>query len=99
TRCYRDWSSDVCSSDLLLGFAIRLGRGWGRLPSGFAPPLGGSLLSRLGLCLELGLGSRFRLCFQFRLGLADSLGAQLLVRDPISSEDRRVGQECSVWLG
>src|SRR6266487_3375899 len=65
------------------GFGIRLDGGWGCLPSGFAAPLGRSLLRRLGLCLELGFGSRLRLRLQFGLGLADSLGTQLLVLDPI----------------
>src|SRR5207245_4141767 len=27
TRCYRDWSSDVCSSDLAVAHALRLAEG------------------------------------------------------------------------
>src|SRR5207245_3310013 len=28
TRCYRDWSSDVCSSDLFVGSAVGVGALW-----------------------------------------------------------------------
>ena len=53
------------------------------MPSAFAASLGLPLGFRLGLRLELGFGCRLRLRLQFGLGLADLLGAPLLVGDPV----------------
>ena len=54
--------------------------GW---PSGFLAPFGFALLLRRCLCFKLGFGRSLRLRLQFGLGLADALGAPLLVGDPI----------------
>src|SRR3989337_4306981 len=44
TRCYRDWSSDVCSSDLSTAGGPRTARGAGRCrrPSSSPRPVGGA---------------------------------------------------------
>src|SRR6266498_1809185 len=39
TRCGRDWSSDVCSSDLGGGAGFGGGAGWWRPPGWFSGPL------------------------------------------------------------
>src|SRR5260370_39928673 len=69
--------------EVLLGFGIRHAGRRGSLPSAFAATLGLPLPCRLVLRLELGFGCRLRLRLQFGLGLADLLGAPLLVVDPV----------------
>src|SRR5207245_7970473 len=54
TRCYRDWSSDVCSSDLPeRRFGVELCNGYGLSEGGtvvtMAPPLGDKRWPSIGL--------------------------------------------------
>src|SRR2546422_10367534 len=44
TRCSRDWSSDVCSSDLAPAAAARGLPGWRPLPAGIAATLAGAAI-------------------------------------------------------
>src|SRR5207249_9620114 len=96
TRSKRDWSSDVCSSDLLLGFVYS----------------NGSIYDRLdGNCLEWEIfeGDETPQVFSIRgMSTAAALGRftdfdefEKSIRDPdyARSEERRVGKECRAWWG
>src|SRR5207245_6569752 len=81
TRCYRDWSSDVCSSDLVRGGILR---------PDFVPVA----LQLLGD--HHGIGSPDSLA-ELRLPDADRYGVVGRDDDPgvdLRSEERRVGKEC-----
>src|SRR5204862_3024111 len=86
TRSLRDWSSDVCSSDLIT--ACRLIQGMG----------GGMLLSLSYVAIEAWFAPEL----WGRLFAIDATiwGAGSLLGPLIRSEERRVGKECgSVWWG
>src|SRR3712207_8642246 len=84
TRYWRDWSSDVCSSDLLGPLA----RGRARLPSDAARPL--QVLRRVLARLRPFLDGDDRL-------LGDALFEHARLH-ALRSEERRVGKECrSRW--
>src|SRR3712207_8840304 len=83
TRYWRDWSSDVCSSDLA-GFNVRADSEWDDLAEALAAikeaPAGTYKLSGMPV------GAGYHLAFA---GLLQSQGR---------SEERRVGKECrSRW--
>src|SRR3546814_12604569 len=83
-----DWSSDVCSSDLLYGSQTEADGGFG-------------VVNRHGLLASSRVGSgrrRGRVTFQ---SSGQSSGKFSPLRPPIRSEERRVGKECvsSVDLG
>src|SRR5256884_6539759 len=82
TRCSRDWSSDVCSSDLIgLGSAAPAYQWYLRLP--------GANLFRYP--------ERVLLLTSLALALLGAIGADTIARC-IRSEERRVGKECrSRW--
>src|SRR5207245_7450283 len=83
TRCYRDWSSDVCSSDLRKTLSAR--RGSGR-PSGL-PPRTWAVDGRTVLLLLLyAVGFLLAESVTWRLAFALS--------PKVRSEERRVGKEC-----
>src|SRR5690606_40807573 len=90
TRFSRDWSSDVCSSDLGIGFAI---------PSNLALPVIESLKEN-GRVRRGWLGVRIQTVtdeIAESLGLDDAEGAlvaSVTPGGPASSEERRVGQGC-----
>src|SRR3712207_7948942 len=83
TRYWRDWSSDVCSSDLRSGAS----HPWGPLMD-FGPFVLISLFyALLGVRVVAQLASRWRETFDRRFTAADR-----------RSEERRVGKECrSRW--
>src|SRR5207245_8928006 len=92
TRCYRDWSSDVCSSDLM-ELALTAPEGLLRAQD--------KKLVRAGLrAPDLALATRelahARITVGERIGL-ECLGlgieAEDGVRAPVRSEERRVGRE------
>src|SRR5207245_3507985 len=91
TRCYRDWSSDVCSSDLL--DTIKLADGYHelRIVGSRSDPIETQgrkivpvLVNNHSAAVELKLSS------PMRVGKAGKL--KLSVRQ--RSEERRVGKEC-----
>src|SRR5690606_40580133 len=94
TRFSRDWSSDVCSSDLGFGFGLSC---LGTLTHPFQFPLEGLLLGTVVACL---LVQTFDLLSQPRCVIplvGDALTAVEFEdprRDVIRSEERRVGKGC-----
>src|SRR3712207_8012284 len=83
TRYWRDWSSDVCSSDLVIAFALMhlLGPSRGRL----TPPTAAEIDRAAAIACRTGNVSAY---------LATVGDKALLFR----SEERRVGKECrSRW--
>src|SRR5258707_11279263 len=98
TRYWRDWSSDVCSSDLLLPSPIP----WSaHAPSGLLKP-GDRIPSARALTKELGL-ARGTIEAAYSLlaaeGYIQARGqAGTIVTPGLRSEERRVGKECrSRW--
>src|SRR5690554_7884912 len=92
TRCGRDWSSDVCSSDLEL---IRLaGHGDALGPAGVDGVYGDGTAEGLRLC-RADVGSRAL------PGYGDKVTghalAQLIAAVAKRSEERRVGKEWRSW--
>src|SRR5258707_7992519 len=82
TRYWRDWSSDVCSSDLV-GELARLGEIWRR---GFAPQH--VRIRSVGQAARDG-------CVDAAVELVEAFGGALAMD---RSEERRVGKECrSRW--
>src|SRR5207245_8088984 len=94
TRCYRDWSSDVCSSDLETPFNARS-------TSGSVPrrPSTSWRIQWVGSFRDVGGAGGDCAPWSWRLADVGSLPAlrrSLLPR----SEERRVGKECRYgWLG
>src|SRR5207245_3389887 len=87
TRCYRDWSSDVCSSDL--GELVCTGCGE-RFPIEAGVPR--MLVGEMRDALLNGLTSR-----NVKVETARSFGYEWTVFSemrPERSEERRVGKEC-----
>src|SRR5699024_11785574 len=86
TRSKRDWSSDVCSSDLVGPQGVQ-GLAYGLLlPQALAQM--GAVLVVDGTSQEGGLGPS-----QFGEQLGDHVLAGGVVRQPQRSEERRVGKE------
>src|SRR5206468_8918097 len=88
TRSDRDWSSDVCSSDLRTdSFPHRLG---GAAPRAFrsAP------VKLLGAGIMLAAAFAVLPLFTMRSDLLN-LGVQVFLA--VRSEERRVGKECRAW--
>src|SRR5207245_5083517 len=87
TRCYRDWSSDVCSSDLSL---LKSVRGWGHY---YKRAHVRTLFNKLDHWIERRIWShrykRWRNCGWRQLPKRKLNGEFGLVR----SEERRVGKE------
>src|SRR5207245_7228832 len=89
TRCYRDWSSDVCSSDLLLRIYLVGQRSRWRADVSEAAALSKRRGKISVHCAESG----------------GRCGARALVRREVSgtggqrSEERRVGKECGCGGG
>src|SRR3712207_7261324 len=82
TRYWRDWSSDVCSSDLL--FRQRIG----------VPVWGGVALAIAGLALLSGVPAGSTEGDLLVLASTAAQALQIVMR----SEERRVGKECrSRW--
>src|SRR5207245_3930728 len=90
TRCYRDWSSDVCSSDL---FAAP---GWRGL-SGLRPVrcLAGEV--RAGVQPDRAGIEVWRDDSVVRWRGRVAQRALWARRDAVRSEERRVGEECVSW--
>src|SRR5699024_12123941 len=94
TRSKRDWSSDVCSSDLksniITGADIEGGDVIVGLPSNGVHSNGFSLVRKITEHLDLQK--------QYE-GLSRPLGEALLepTKVYVRSEERRVGKECSWW--
>src|SRR5690606_39346773 len=84
TRFSRDWSSDVCSSDLFVVLGKRIEGYVGLMSS-----LGGTTATIFPL-LVAGLLTLYFL-FNQRIKFKDTLW--------IRSEERRVGKECRFWCG
>src|SRR5207245_5732093 len=86
TRCYRDWSSDVCSSDLqLLGTGARLGLALAGIDQrGIGEPVDGNVVAAAGLAPALAIG------------VVDRRRAAVSGQE--RSEERRVGKEWR-WRG
>src|SRR5690606_41039149 len=83
TRFSRDWSSDVCSSDLM---------GMSGLPEGrVAPRLSPLIALAAGFFLPPGLRLGFALAMRGPRFLSSLRASR--------SEERRVGKECSGWWG
>src|SRR5207245_7414184 len=94
TRCYRDWSSDVCSSDLVIV-----------IPDHHPQRLPGSL-EQAGLSCDIAESAIAVVVVERRwlspiVGRpadalpAGGIGADLIgLRDPLRPEERRVGKEC-----
>src|SRR5207245_5781867 len=92
TRCYRDWSSDVCSSDLGEPVGISAvavtpdGKSWWASgPFGSDP--------------AYGLASFDGHAFKYFDPVRDAGMSERLVTDMVRSEERRVGNEgrCGRW--
>src|SRR5690606_40462675 len=92
TRFSRDWSSDVCSSDLIVAFNTYVGQFW-------------EPISRLGqfytqLLVAMASSERIFEFLDARPDVADAPGARNMppiqgrVRFEHRSEERRVGKEC-----
>src|SRR5207245_4575752 len=89
TRCYRDWSSDVCSSDLRYSFLLNVGLEY-------------LSLNRTARTISGGEGQRIRLATQLGSALSGvlyildepSIGLHQRDNDRLRSEERRVGKEC-----
>src|SRR5207245_7645123 len=93
TRCYRDWSSDVCSSDLTHCGDRREPRG---LFAGRPPGIGrarGHVTLRVKLLADLYIGGAILAL----LKPATVVLGKILRRDHNRSEERRVGKECRLW--
>src|SRR2546429_1450937 len=83
TRCSRDWSSDVCSSDLFL-LLMTLGMAFS----------GQVLRFDQDAYWGLGIGASIA----SRVPIAGPMIVKLMLGGPIRSEERRVGKECrSRW--
>src|SRR2546429_1387908 len=83
TRCSRDWSSDVCSSDLMKGVAVQIRKSCieERLLSGTGSRKGPRPWTAPQIDKK-----------------ATMITAELIPNDPKRSEERRVGKECrSRW--
>src|SRR5207245_5178519 len=96
-RCYRDWSSDVCSSDLVrrrhrLDLTERSLENAALPDYFFKIVLGANLFLKVKFLLFQPL-LRFGHLTMFQ-GVVDSDGD--LARDLCRSEERRVGEVCSV---
>src|SRR5207245_6571860 len=93
TRCYRDWSSDVCSSDL--GVMLDLVRGFFVLLTAYIAWRGRLQLWHLyGMTLITGTGSAM-------YWAAVNALVQEVIPPSQRSEERRVGKECGAggWGG
>src|SRR3989449_11374224 len=92
TRCSRDWSSDVCSSDLGKAFA----RGmipWELNEDPATGSAGGSLGAYLVRHGRLGTGKPLEILQGVEMGRPSRIHVQVT-----RSEERRVGKECrSRW--
>src|SRR3546814_13420663 len=81
-----DWSSDVCSSDLLGKLGVRLDSGAGRSGTGLLP------LRDDGSAA--GDYARLDATAKLRLSRSDLKVGGLVPKLPTRSEERRVGKEC-----
>src|SRR5207245_6085484 len=82
TRCYRDWSSDVCSSDLDVTVTLPVAPWEAALGAGVTvPTLGGPVEMHIPPGAQSGQKLRLR-------------GRGLPGQPPGRSEERRVGKEC-----
>src|SRR5207245_3968506 len=94
TRCYRDWSSDGCSSDLgrregkaLAVFIARGPSGWGKVAlGGKLPPAALRLLAERYVCVYVDADQPAGRRLAGAFGMKDGPG--------LRSEERRVGKEC-----
>src|SRR3712207_7287886 len=82
TRYWRDWSSDVCSSDLAGALNVD------------GSPLQHPLETGGGLRVFRTVGDEIG---KFVVEILDQLGSQLIEIDTARSEERRVGKECRSW--
>src|SRR5690606_40819205 len=86
TRFSRDWSSDVCSSDLANRHTLRsLARRWLMLDE--------EIKELNGMIEELVLGRAPHLLEELGIGV-DTAAEILIVAGDNRSEERRVGKEC-----
>src|SRR5690554_7604699 len=95
TRCGRDWSSDVCSSDLKAGASeVSAYITHGVLSEGASERIGGSMLKELVVTDSIEETEAQRLAGNIRrLAIAPLIGEAIARR----SEERRVGKECRSW--
>src|SRR5205814_7214520 len=86
TRCLSDWSSDVCSSDLMVDMARRIMHFYAHESCGWCIPCreGTSWLKKMLERFHAGLGR------PEDIDLIGELSKNMLGR----SEERRVGKEC-----
>src|SRR5207249_6238950 len=86
TRSKRDWSSDVCSSDL---WAVSIGRSSGE--RGFIPP---SSTREVRGRIAHGQANQWPVFAAHRLSISSQIFQVLLPAPLTRSEERRVGKEC-----
>src|SRR5206468_7197337 len=93
TRSDRDWSSDVCSSDLAAACGIGNESGRAKVLAALAPHLDGTQL-REALAAARGIGDEYHRV-RALAGLAPHLGKALraAAQREARSEERRVGKE------
>src|SRR5690554_7786861 len=93
TRCGRDWSSDVCSSDLGDVFVLDMGE-----PVKIVE-LAEKMISLTGSSLRSAKNPKGEIAIEFTgLRPGEKLYEELLIGDNDRSEERRVGKECrSRW--
>src|SRR5207245_4538157 len=91
TRCYRDWSSDVCSSDLDVQCQICGGSGCAACKqTGWMEILGSGMVHPAVL-------ENCKVDSEKYTGFAWGMGPERIAM--LRSEERRVGKECRCWGG
>src|SRR5207245_6390026 len=90
TRCYRDWSSDVCSSDLVSHIPFRQ-------PLDHIPPERQTMLFSATIPPEVERLSKRYMRDPVMFSTASGISTVGEIRQ--SSEGRRVGNEGVVWWG
>src|SRR5207245_4086761 len=91
TRCYRDWSSDVCSSDLLLVECDGIADGGLSIPPRDQPK---GRNAEAAVCNSVAFDQQRAHCVCPCVRVRSSSAKHPTNR----SEERRVGKECSVSL-
>src|SRR5207245_6884652 len=91
TRCYRDWSSDVCSSDLVAAATVELGLGEGLGDDGALAFCGGIIAVGGGVIISTFSFSEGSVVRSGKCGIFCSFTWE---KAAPRSEERRVGKEC-----